>query len=225
MGTNGGQTAPQHPELVQPFDQALVALKAMNESGKQKDFSAAKQHFSEYRTQWAVIHPKLGELDPGLAQHLEDGAVELDHEFTKPADQIRGWELDEETIKLGRLLANGAEQLRVSINADLVQKAPTQDTPFTKEARVEVTLTEHKIVPEVIALDQHTKVTLVITNKGKEVHEFELGHYAVEVEDLKPGETREITLVVLDAGEFETACHVPGHYEVGMHGTVVVNKQ
>jgi uncharacterized cupredoxin-like copper-binding protein len=218
-------TAPQHPELVKPFDQALLALKSMNAAGKQTDAAAAKAQFDEYRKHWAVIRVQLAELNAALAQNLEDGAAELDHEFTKPADQVRGWELEEETIKLGRLLANAADQLHVPINADLVQKVPTQNAPFTKEVKVAVTLSEHKIQPAVITLDQHTKVTFVITNAGKEVHEFEVGHYAVAVADLKPGETREVTLVLLDAGEFETACHVPGHYEVGMHGTLVVNQR
>jgi hypothetical protein len=157
----------------------LLALKAMNAAGKQTDVTAAKAQFAEYRKHWAVIRVQLAELNAALAQNLADGAAELDHEFTKPTDQVRGWELEEETIKLGRLLADAADQLHVPINADLVQKVPTQTAPFTKEVKVAVTLSEHKIQPAVITLDQHTKVTFVITNVGKEVHEFAVGHYEV----------------------------------------------
>lgn len=219
-----GQTAPKppHPELAQPFEQALLALKAMNETGKQKDFIAAQKHFGDYRANWKPIYAMLKAVDPKLAQHIEDGGVELDHEFTQPADQIRVYELDEETIKLGRLLSTAAEALNVPLRPDLVQKGPSTDTPFNKEVLVEVSLVDHKILPEVIQLSQHDKVTFVIINKGKDLHEFAVGHYAVGEEDMKPGETRTLTLVVLDAGEFETACHIPGHYEVGMFGKLVV---
>jgi len=81
---------------------------------------------------------------------------------------------------------------------------------------------DHKFEPANITVEQHTKVTFVLVNRGKYVHEFELGHYAVELEEVFPGETKEITVVTLDAGEFELACHYPGHYEVGMHGTLKV---
>ena len=216
------QQKPQNLELVQPFESALTALLQMNETGRKKDFVNAQKHFVEFRSHWAVIRPKLREVDPKLEVHLEDGAVELDLEFKKPEEQIRVYELDEETVKLGRLLSKGAELLNVPIKPELVQQDPTEDIPFNKTQKINVTLTDHKIEPKVIEADQHTKVTFVVTNRGKELHEFALGHYGVEVEDLKPGETQEITLVMLDAGEFETACHYPGHYEVGMSGTLNV---
>jgi uncharacterized cupredoxin-like copper-binding protein len=213
---------PQRADLARPLEQSLLALKAMNAAGNAKDLATAQAHFREYLAGWAAIRKELEPVDPRLAQHITDGGVELEHEFGKPAGEIRIYELDEETIKLGRLLTTTAEVLNIPLRPELVQAAPTAQIPYNQEVRVEVSLSEHKILPEVITLDQHTKVTFVITNKGRETHEFSLGHYAAEVEEIKPGETRELTLVVLDAGEFETACHLPGHYEVGMHGKLVV---
>lgn len=213
---------PQRPDLVQPIENGLLALRAMNDAGKNKDIPGAAKAFQQFRTDWAAVRPDLDKADPKLAKHIEDGAVELDVEFAKAADQFRFYEIDEETVKIGRLLSQAAALLGAPIRADLVQTDPTADIPFNQEQRIAVTLTEHKIEPNVITIPQHTKVTFVVTNKGKELHQFVLGHYAVEVEELKPGQTRELTLVMLDAGEFETACYEPGHYEVGQHGLLKV---
>lgn len=219
---SGENQKPQRPELTAPFEGALIALNAMNEAGRAKDFVKAETEFRKFREHWTEIRTRLRDEDPKLEQHIEDGAVELDHEFTKPKNEIRLFEFDEETVKLGRLLSKGAEYLNVPIRQELVQKDPTEEIPFTKEQRIAVTLVDHRIEPKVIEVDQHTKVTFVVTNRGGEVHELAIGHYALEVEDVKPGETKELTFVTLDAGEFETACHYPGHYEVGMHGTLKV---
>lgn len=213
---------PQHPELVQPFDEALKALKSMNEASGKKDLTAAQAQFTSYRQQWERIRPALREANPGLEQHIEDGAVELDHEFGQPPEAIRYYEFDEETVKLGRLLATAADLLGVTINQDLVQKDPKTELPFNQEVTVNVTLSEHKFSPSSFEFEQHTKVTFILTNKGKEVHEFQLGHYGVDVEGLAPGKTETVTLVLLDPGEFEFSCHVLGHYEVGMFGTLKV---
>lgn len=219
----GGETKqPQRPEMTPDFESALIALKAMNAAGKTKDFVTAEKEFKKYREHWAKIRTTLRDHDPKLEQHLEDGAVELDHEFTKPTEQIRVYELDEETVKLGRLLSGAAELLGVPIREELVQKDPTEELPYNSEKRIEITLADHKFEPKEIEVDQHTKVTFVLTNKGAEVHEFAIGYYALEVEDINPGETKELTFVTIDAGDFEIACHYPGHYEVGMVGTLKV---
>lgn len=212
----------QRPEMTPDFEGALVALKGMNEAGKVKDFVKAETEFRKYRDHWAKIRTPLRDEDPKLEQHIEDGSTELDHEFTKPEAEIRVYELDEETVKLGRLLSQAAELLGVPIREELVQKDPTMELPYNTEKRIEITLSDHKFQPNIIEVDQHTKVTFVLTNRGAEVHEFAIGYYALEVEEIKAGETKELTFVTIDAGEFEIACHYPGHYEVGMVGTLKV---
>lgn len=219
----GGETQkPQRPELTPAFEGALVALKEMNAAGKEKDFVAAETAFRTFREHWEEIRTEIRDEDPKLEQHVEDGAVELDVEFKKPEDEIRTYELDEETVKLGRLLSQAAGFLGVPIREDLVQKDPTEELPFNTEKTIEIDLVDHKFEPSVIEVDQHTKLTLRLTNRGKEIHEFALAYYGLEVEDIMPGETKELTIVTIDAGEFEIACYYPGHYEVGMHGTITV---
>lgn len=219
------EQSPRHPELTAPLEGALKALKAMHEAGERKEIAAALEQHQAFRSHWQPVKAELDKIDPKLAVHIEDGAIELDLEFKKPPEQFRFFELGEEAVKLGRLLSKAAELLGTPIDQTLVVQQPATEIPFNKEQQVKVTLSEHKISPEVITVDQHTKVTFVITNMGKEVHEFALDHYAVEVEEIKPGETKELTLVLLDAGEFETVCYLPGHYEVGMHGTLKVLPQ
>lgn len=216
------KNGPSRPELIKPIEDSLIALREMNDAGKSKDIPGALAKFQNFRAAWANVKPELEKEDPKLAVHIEDGAIELDHEFTKTPAEFRFYELDEETVKLGRLLSSAAELLGADIRAELVQKDPTLDVPFNKEKRIEITMIDHRFEPTNITVEQHTKVTFVLVNRGKYVHEFELGHYAVELEEVFPGETKEITVVTLDAGEFEIACHFPGHYEVGMHGTLKV---
>ncbi len=213
---------PKRPELTPPFESALIALRDMNEAAKVKDWVKTKNEVTKFRTEWEKVRYVLRDEDPRLEQHIEDGAVELDHELTKPENEIRVYEFDEEAVKIGRLLSQAAELLGTPIKEELIQRDPTAEIPYNKEQRIEVTLVDHKILPEVIEVDQHTKVTFVVTNKGMDNHEFVIGYYALEVEDVKPGETKELTFVTIDAGEFETACHYPGHYEVGMHGKLIV---
>jgi uncharacterized cupredoxin-like copper-binding protein len=80
-----------------------------------------------------------------------------------------------------------------------------------------------------------------VTNGGENDHEFVVGdmemqemaaemagegeHMNVEAMaslTLPPGETEETTITFEDAGELFYACHVAGHYEGGMVGTINV---
>jgi len=85
-------------------------------------------------------------------------------------------------------------------------------------------------------------VRLVITNEGELEHEFvldtpeknqehkalmakfpEMEHDDPNAIRLMPGASGEIVWTFANAGTFEYACLMLGHYESGMHGPVVVN--
>mgnify|MGYP001434151253 CR=1 FL=1 len=85
-------------------------------------------------------------------------------------------------------------------------------------------------------------VRLHIVNEGEEVHEFvmdtmeanaehkemmakfpEMEHDDPNAVRLEPGEEAEILWTFTNAGTFEFACLLPGHYENGMHGPLIVN--
>ena len=96
--------------------------------------------------------------------------------------------------------------------------------------------------PADMTFEKGETVRLVITNTGYLEHEFVLDtaeenaeHKAVmeefpdmEHDDpnslrLEPGESGEIVWTFANDGTFEYACLIPGHYESGMHGPLVVN--
>ena len=107
---------------------------------------------------------------------------------------------------------------------------------------VETENAEMLFEPSDLSFEKGETVRIVITNTGYLEHEFVLDtseeiteHKAVmeefpdmEHDDpnavrLEPGETGEIVWTFANDGAFEYACLIPGHYESGMHGPLVVN--
>ncbi len=95
--------------------------------------------------------------------------------------------------------------------------------------------------PNRIAVKMGEQIKFVITNKGALEHEFKLdsieriAKHKIAMEknpemvhdepngtSLEPGKSAEILWKFSQAGTYEFACLVPGHYEAGMHGTVIV---
>jgi uncharacterized cupredoxin-like copper-binding protein len=84
-------------------------------------------------------------------------------------------------------------------------------------------------------------VTFVVTNDGKDIHEFTLGDvdFQISHEDempaegmmedrpysitIEPGQAKELTWSFTEAGEVLYGCHQPGHYEGGMVGAITVS--
>jgi LPXTG-motif cell wall-anchored protein len=95
-------------------------------------------------------------------------------------------------------------------------------------AEVKVTVSEFKVEMSSADLPAGTVVTFVITNNGKITHELvlekdgavdeplEFNGAAQEAEDIEPGTTRTVEWTIPDAGKYQLACHVPGHFEAGM---------
>ena len=96
-------------------------------------------------------------------------------------------------------------------------------------------------MPEKVAVRKGEQVKFVLKNAGAIDHEFVLDTVAnnakhkIEMEKnpdmehddpnarrLAPNKNGEIVWRFTQAGEFEFACLIPGHYESGMKGTVVV---
>ncbi|MGI8616027.1 MAG: cupredoxin domain-containing protein [Actinomycetota bacterium] len=114
----------------------------------------------------------------------------------------------------------------------------TEDDPQVIEVSALDTLAYDPAVIEVTAGET---VRFVVTNEGETGHEFVLGDEeaqaiaeqemsegmhghsaAMAALTLAPGETKEATVTFDDAGTLEYACHVAGHYEGGMIGTLSV---
>lgn len=98
--------------------------------------------------------------------------------------------------------------------------------------------------PPVINVAVDETVAFEVTNPGTTAHEFMLGPKAMQayhgdqmaqtpgqmmsdsphVLSLEPGETETIAMRFVGEGELEYGCHVPGHYEGGMVGTVTARE-
>jgi uncharacterized cupredoxin-like copper-binding protein len=95
--------------------------------------------------------------------------------------------------------------------------------------------------PNRLEVRRGEQVRFVLSNDGSRDHEFMLGtrkdnkkhaevmkkHPEMEHDDpnakrLSPFNTGELVWKFSKRGEFEFACLIPGHYEAGMHGKIVV---
>ncbi|MGH2807660.1 MAG: cupredoxin domain-containing protein, partial [Actinomycetota bacterium] len=111
--------------------------------------------------------------------------------------------------------------------------------PADADRTVEVVATEDlKFDPPALEVTDGETITFEVTNDTSIPHEFVLGdeayqdsHEAAMAEgmdhedngvSLEPGATEEVTWTFSEAGEVLYACHVAGHYDAGMKGTVTV---
>jgi uncharacterized cupredoxin-like copper-binding protein len=100
--------------------------------------------------------------------------------------------------------------------------------------QVDVTLTDFNVAISNMQLPANTPIRFTVTNNGAVMHEMVLEKAGMadspmemenleskelaesEIEDIDPGTTRSATWVLAEPGEYQLACHVPGHYEKGM---------
>lgn len=113
-------------------------------------------------------------------------------------------------------------------------------------AKVDRTITlemndQMRFSPALITLKRGQTVRLQVVNRGKMLHELVLGtpeeikkhwqamqrhpgmhHDEPHMAHVQPGQRGEIIWQFTRAGEFQFACLLPGHFEAGMVGKVVV---
>jgi uncharacterized cupredoxin-like copper-binding protein len=99
--------------------------------------------------------------------------------------------------------------------------------------KVNVTLSDFKVATSATRLPAGQPIQLVITNHGSVAHEVvlekagavdeaveiedqESGEEEAEVENIAPGETRTVVWTVAEAGDYQFACHILGHFAAGM---------
>jgi uncharacterized cupredoxin-like copper-binding protein len=85
--------------------------------------------------------------------------------------------------------------------------------------------------PSSISVARGETVTFVVTTMGPTAHEFMVGPADAvaadtpgtpEVADIGMMQAKSLTYTFDGPGPYAFACHVPGHYEAGMRGTIVV---
>jgi uncharacterized cupredoxin-like copper-binding protein len=122
-------------------------------------------------------------------------------------------------------------------------------TPFGREGdpkkvsrTIRVSMNDRmRFEPGQLTVRNGETVRFVVANKGAVLHEMVLGtaqaltqhaelmkkHPGMEHDEpsmahVRPGATGEIVWQFTEAGEFQFACLIPGHFEAGMIGKVVV---
>lgn len=91
---------------------------------------------------------------------------------------------------------------------------------------VQITLSEFKIESPQTIFDTGTPYRFVIKNGGTIAHDWAImpraetdesqALFMVDEDELPPGATVTREFTFTQTGDFEFACHVPGHYEAGM---------
>lgn len=111
-------------------------------------------------------------------------------------------------------------------DAEVSDSGADQAAEYAPGDTIPVSMTEFAYHPENLELSAGT-YTFAVTNDGAAPHEWMLAtgaehddHFA-ETRELAAGETQEVE-VTLEEGTYEYACHIPGHYEAGMKGTLTV---
>jgi uncharacterized cupredoxin-like copper-binding protein len=108
------------------------------------------------------------------------------------------------------------------------QPEPAAGGTTSASENVAVTLNDFTVTPSQTTLKVGVPYTFTITNDGKAQHELVLekatdvdvplqasGHEA-EAEAIDPGTSKTLEWTFTAPGEYQLACHVPGHFEAGM---------
>lgn len=131
--------------------------------------------------------------------------------------------------------AEQAEQQAFGIAAD----------PKTATRTIRVAMTDGmRFVPDIIEVRQDEIVKFVVTNKGKRLHELVIGtpaelkehaglmkrfpgmeHDEPHMLHVRRGRSGEIAWQFNRPGVFSFACLIPGHFEAGMVGKIIVREK
>ena len=122
------------------------------------------------------------------------------------------------------------------------QHSHTHETASLRTVRVEMT-DNMRFTPAEITVKRGEKVRFVPANKGLLMHEMVLGtldelkkhaeamrrspsmpHDHAHMAHVAPGKSGELVWQFTEPGELYYACLIPGHFEAGMLGKVLVTK-
>lgn len=81
---------------------------------------------------------------------------------------------------------------------------------------------EFRFSPDKLEALAGQSVGIVFTNNGGAAHEFSIE--AVEFHlHVQPGESLQASFIAPEAGDYVIGCYIPGHFEAGMKGTLVIS--
>ena len=141
------------------------------------------------------------------------------------------------------LFAHGEEHEDEVQYDPVVTDFGSYDPSMTPVRTIEVTMGDDmRFSPDVINVNQGDVIRFVHTNTGQLMHEFVLGtpeslaehaemmkkfpnmeHSEPYMAHVAPGESGEIVWQFSTPGEFGFGCLIPGHFDAGMKGRVMVD--
>lgn len=80
---------------------------------------------------------------------------------------------------------------------------------------------EYRFTPDRIEVQSGQRVGIVFTNDGNLEHEFSIDGLEFHLH-AAAGDTEEGAFIAPAPGTYEIGCYIPGHFESGMKGTLVV---
>jgi uncharacterized cupredoxin-like copper-binding protein len=103
---------------------------------------------------------------------------------------------------------------------------------------IEVTIRDSRFSPAALSASVGDHLRFILVNTDPIAHEFIVGTHAQQLRhengtdathdgapgaaSLAIGETQTVEFIATTAGALEFACHLPGHYDYGMRGTLTV---
>jgi manganese oxidase len=100
-------------------------------------------------------------------------------------------------------------------------RSGTSSEAAALEAKVDVTLTEFAISPQMISLPPEGG-TMNITNAGSVVHNFSVPELNLKSGDINPGATVQVKVGPVGAGMYAVLCEIAGHSANGMTGSLMI---
>jgi uncharacterized cupredoxin-like copper-binding protein len=145
----------------------------------------------------------------------------------------------------GHVSAHGVEEhLRRDVDVENAEQKPFGRAAARTAATRTMTISMRdtmRFEPAVLTINRGETVRIVVRNDGKLMHELVLGtteelkthaelmrqYPDMELDEphmvhVKPGGAEELVWAFNRSGEFQFACLIPGHFESGMTGRVIV---
>lgn len=94
-------------------------------------------------------------------------------------------------------------------------------TPIPSAPEVRVQATNFALTPSEIRLPKNADVNLTLGNGTAVIHDLTVPGLGIHIV-ANPGETKTVGLRGLAAGRYDAYCSVPGHADLGMRATVIV---
>lgn len=224
-------------QAVDPMEQAITsadqAVRVLNEAAQMGDLAAVRAAYERFSAAFGKVLGPVSLQDPRVAEKMANANSALKEMMTGGQVDAGAVAREVAVIQLGLQEAVAvmarAEELPVSADPDrrtIVngQGVSGQQVRGAMERTIDATAVDYKLNPAEIRVKRGTKVTIRFANKGTERHEFEIEEYDFEIGPIEPGQVVSKSFVADRAGRFAYECHVDGHLQRGMKGTLVVEE-